>query len=96
MLIVLAYDVDFTTENGAKRLRRVSKICCNYGIRVQNSVFELQIDTTQFTKLKGELTKVIDSQNDSIRCYILGNKWTNKIELLGKSSQVEQDDCMIF
>ena len=39
MLILITYDVDTTTKEGEKRLRKVAKECVNYGQRVQNSVF---------------------------------------------------------
>ena len=39
-LIVVAYDVNTETPEGRRRLRRVAKVCVNYGQRVQNSVFE--------------------------------------------------------
>lgn len=36
-MILITYDVDTTTTEGAKRLRKVAKECVNYGHRVQNS-----------------------------------------------------------
>ncbi len=39
MLIVVTYDIEVNSKDGSNRLRRISKICENYGIRVQNSVF---------------------------------------------------------
>ncbi|GAA3616471.1 hypothetical protein GCM10022296_20580 [Secundilactobacillus similis DSM 23365 = JCM 2765] len=45
MLIVAAYDIAITSDGGQKRLSRVAKICSRYGRRVQNSVFECNIDT---------------------------------------------------
>ena len=56
-----------------KRLRKVSKICENYGIRVQNSVFECVVDNLQFEMLKSDIDKVIDKERDSVRYYNLGN-----------------------
>lgn len=44
MLILITYDVNTETEAGRKRLRKVAKQCVNYGQRVQNSVFECQLD----------------------------------------------------
>lgn len=46
MLLLITYDVNVTEEGGKKRLRTVAKICENYGIRVQNSVFECNVDAT--------------------------------------------------
>ena len=47
MFILITYDVNTTDAAGKKRLRRVAKLCVNYGIRVQNSVFECQADAAQ-------------------------------------------------
>ena len=44
MMVLLTYDVDVTSTEGRGRLRRVAKLCESYGIRVQNSVFEMMID----------------------------------------------------
>ena len=43
MNILVTYDVDTISENGQRRLRQVAKICKNYGLRVQNSVFECDV-----------------------------------------------------
>ena len=40
MFVLITYDVSTEDTAGKKRLRRVAKICMNYGVRVQNSVFE--------------------------------------------------------
>lgn len=72
-MIVLSYDVDTTDAAGAKRLRKVAKICEAKGCRVQNSVFELLVDPAQLTTLKAQLEKVIDPEKDSVRFYRLGS-----------------------
>ena len=54
MLVVVAYDVNTETEDGRKRLRRVAKLCENYGQRVQNSVFECLVDAAQWTQLRAD------------------------------------------
>ena len=52
MMVVLSYDVDTSDSAGAKRLRKVAKVCEAYGCRVQNSVFELLIEPAQLVALK--------------------------------------------
>ena len=85
MLLVVAYDVETTNPAGAKRLRSVAKLCQKYGVRVQNSVFEIETSAAQLVELKGGLQSIIDQEQDSIRIYHLGNSWQNKIEVLGKN-----------
>ena len=72
MMVVLSYDVDTSDSAGAKRLRKVAKVCEAYGCRVQNSVFELLIEPAQLVALKARLTAVIDADKDSVRFYRLG------------------------
>jgi CRISPR-associated protein Cas2 len=67
MLVLITYDVNTETAVGRKRLRRVSKICVDYGQRVQNSVFECNMDAAKFRLVKNRLLKEIDFETDSLR-----------------------------
>lgn len=96
MLIVVGYDVSLTDESGAKRLRRVAKICEHYGQRVQNSVFECLVDTLEFKQLQNELIKVINLELDSLRFYNLGKNYTNKVTHIGAKETTNMDEPMIF
>ncbi len=96
MMILLTYDVDFTKPNGAKRLRKVAKLCERYGVRVQNSVFEIMIDSAQLIGFKAEIAKIIDEKSDSVRFYRLGNKWETKIDFLGIEKGFAQDQPLIL
>ena len=53
MMIILTYDVNTESVSGKKRLRKVAQICLNYGIRVQNSVFECNLDASQLVTFEG-------------------------------------------
>lgn len=83
MKVLVTYDVNTSSEHGARRLRRVAKACQNYGLRVQNSVFECTLDEAKFVVLRDELLSIIDSENDSVRFYFLGNKWQKRVETIG-------------
>lgn len=96
MMIVLTYDVDFTQPNGAKRLRKVAKLCEQYGVRVQNSVFEIMMDSSQLASFKSNLLEIIDKKKDSVRFYRLGNNWENKIDILGIEKGFQQDQPIIL
>lgn len=85
MMILITYDVNTIENDGNKRLRKVSKVCLDYGQRVQNSVFECNVDPAQFVKIKHELSKIIDFKKDSLRFYKLGKNWENRIETIGKN-----------
>ena len=96
MMLVVTYDVDTSDTAGQKRLRKVAKICERYGMRVQNSVFEVLVDAAQLVTLKSELEKVIDIAQDSVRFYRLGNTYENRIETMGKRLLVEAGIALIF
>ena len=65
MLVLVSYDVTTTDKAGQKRLRRVAKVCKNYGQRVQYSVFECMVDPAQWTVLRQNLVDEIDTGKDS-------------------------------
>ena len=96
MLVLVTYDIDVTDPTGQKRLRRVAKQCVNYGIRVQNSVFECQVDAAQYTELKHRLLKEMDEEKDSIRFYSLGNHFTGKVEHFGIQNGIDLSEPLIL
>lgn len=96
ILVLITYDVATSSENGVKRLRKVSKKCQDYGQRVQNSVFECVVDATELTKLKKELMDLIDEEQDSLRIYRLGNNYQNKVEHVGAKASFNVEAPLIF
>ncbi len=94
--MLITYDVNTQTSQGVKRLSRVAKVCTNYGQRVQNSVFECLIDTTQFVMIKKQLIDIIDEEKDSIRYYILGDKYKNKVEHIGVQKSFDLSGTLII
>lgn len=83
MLVLVTYDVNTESKLGQARLRRVAKLCENYGQRVQNSVFECLVDSTQWTELRKRLADLANLEVDSLRFYFLGNNWQRRVEHLG-------------
>lgn len=96
MLILVTYDVDTSDAQGAKRLRKVAKLCERTGMRVQNSVFEVLVDAAELAALKAELSKVIDPRCDSIRFYRLGNSYRHKIETMGRTPLVQAGEPLLL
>ena len=89
MMILVTYDISVSDSGGTKRLRQISKACLDYGIRVQNSVFECNIDPAQWVKLKANLLKIYDKAQDSLRFYMLGSNWRPKVEHHGVKPAVD-------
>ena len=96
MLILVTYDVNTETNAGQARLRKVAKICKNYGQRVQNSVFECLLDASQYVEFKAKLEEIIDYEKDSLRFYKMGNNYKHKVEHVGVHPEVSQNDILII
>ncbi len=96
MLILVTYDVETANAEGARRLRKVAKLCERYGMRVQNSVFEVLVDAAQLSVLKAELAKTIDKEQDSVRFYRLGNSYKHKIETMGKATLIQAGEPLLL
>mgnify|MGYP004537494487 FL=1 len=96
MMTLVSYDVSTTDHKGKTRLRKVATECQNYGQRVQNSVFEIDVDYGTFLKVKDKLLKIIDQQHDSLRIYYLGNNWKHRIEHYGTKETYDPEGVLIF
>lgn len=83
MLVLVTYDVSVVSAGGQRRLRNIAKTCLDYGVRVQNSVFECEIDPAHFVTLKNRLMEIFDPEEDSLRFYFLGKKGRQKVEHVG-------------
>lgn len=96
MMILITYDVSTESAEGRNRLRKVAKQCVNYGIRVQNSVFECKLNAAQYVVVKDELLKLINLKEDSIRFYKLGSNYEKQIEHYGIKETINIDKPVIF
>lgn len=97
MLVLITYDVSVVTPEGRRRLRQIAKVCLDYGVRVQNSVFECDVEPAQFTRLQDELLSIYDEEEDSLRFYFLGKKGRQKVEHHGaKPTDDPLNDVLIL
>ena len=95
MLILITYDVNTETAAGRTRLRKVAKQCVNYGQRVQNSVFECQMDAAKYRQVKAILEDLIDKEKDSLRFYYLGNHYQAKVEHFGAKQTYQAEGLLM-
>ncbi|QQG66169.1 CRISPR-associated endonuclease Cas2 [Desulfobulbus oligotrophicus] len=95
MMILVSYDVQTSDPGGAKRLRRIAKVCRNFGQRVQFSVFECLVDPAQWTKLRQSLIDEMDQETDSLRFYFLGANWRKRVEHVGAKAGLDQEGPLI-
>ena len=89
MYVLVTYDVQTSDPQGAKRLRKVARICKNYGQRVQNSVFECLVTPAQMVSLEQELSSNIDHTSDSLRISQLGSNDKRNIKMIGKETSFD-------
>ena len=95
MKVLISYDVSTTSSAGRGRLRKVAKECQNHAQRVQNSVFEADLDYSSFLRLKDRLLKLIDPEQDSLRFYYLGNNWKKRVEHVGAKKTYDPEGVII-
>lgn len=96
MYILVTYDVDTTSKEGARRLRCVAKACMDYGQRVQNSVFECEVTEVQYCLLKERIRAIIDMRFDSIRFYVLSKNENRRVEVIGVETAYKVNDALII
>lgn len=96
MYILVAYDVDTTSKEGARSLRCVAKACVDYGQRVQNSVFECEVTEAQYCLLIERIKDIIDMSLDSVRFYILSKNENKRVEVIGAETAYKVNDALII
>lgn len=96
MLVLITYDVSTQNAAGKARLRKVAKECVNYGQRVQNSVFECNLDASQLLLLKDRLVSLINEKEDSVRFYYLGNNYQTKVEHFGRKTSYDAEGILMI
>ena len=95
MMVVVSYDVSTIDPKGQARLRRVAKVCKDYGQRVQYSVFECSVDPAKWAFFRNRLIKQIDPDMDSLRFYFLGSNWRRRVEHIGAKKPMDPDDPLV-
>ena len=95
MLILVTYDVSTESSAGRRRLRRVAKVCKDYGQRVQKSVFECQVTQAQLETLKHDLLGEIDEEEDNLRFYRLHEPLEKNVTEYGKFRAVDFDGPLL-
>ncbi len=90
MLHVVAYDVV-----SDRRLYRVAKICEDYGVRIEKSVFECDLEEGEFERFWDRLGKVV-ADVDSVIDYPIAQSFRSKIRTLGASRHEMPTETLVF
>ena len=94
--MLVTYDVATEDAAGRRRLRRVARLCKDFGQRVQYSVFECDVDAAQWTALRARLIAEIDRKTDSLRFYRLGVNWRSRVEHVGTKESYDPRAPLVF
>ena len=79
---LVAYDI-----SDPKRLRRVAKVCEDFGLRKQFSVFFCRLAPVDLVRLKSRLYDVIDLDQDQVLFIPLCTRCAAAIEALGRPTE---------
>lgn len=91
-MYLVCYDIE-----DDKIRTRVAKILEGWGYRVQYSVFECDIDTSQMDALASRLEKALgEPENGSIRIYRICASCLDKSYGLGDTPQPENQPCFLL
>lgn len=91
MLTLIGYDI---TDH--KRLARVARICEDYGLRVQYSLFECRLEETDFEELWLKLLFEINEREDRIVAYQIDAKSAKKTLTAGTMVCSEKVVCYVI
>lgn len=67
-----------------KRLRRVARVCEDFGYRRQLSVFLVRVSATDFVRLRNRLYEVINLKQDQVLFIPLCGRCAAGLESLGR------------
>lgn len=95
MLHLVSYDIP-STPSGNRRRAKVAKYLEGIGLRVQCSVFELDIDPQKFGAVLAGIEELIELDEDSIRVYPLCGTCVAKVHRLGREAPLESAPVMIW
>ena len=96
MLVLVTYDVGEIKLGGQNRLRHIAEACMNYGLRVQKSVFECNVEPAEWERLKATLLDIYMPEKDSLRFYFLGSNWKRRVEHHGVSDAPDMEAPLIL
>lgn len=74
-----------------RRLSRVAKILKDYGTRVQQSKFEIDVNDKSFLELKSRIDKVIEPAEDGVKYIPLCERCLHKTEIIGQGRLIDPE-----
>jgi CRISPR-associated protein Cas2 len=91
VLVIISYDIVDT-----KRRTKLAKKLLNFGMRVQYSVFECELDAKQIAAMKKQVLEYVDLEKDSLRLYKLCETCVQQIESFGIKKGWEEEETIVI
>lgn len=91
MLRIIAYDIA-----ASKRLRRVARICEDFGVRVEKSVFECDLDEGKFGVFWKKLLNAFDPSEDYLVAYPVCRQCGQRVLSAGVTHRPDHSDVLVF
>ena len=91
MLYLVSYDI-----SDDRRRYKLAKLLEDYGMRVQYSVFELEVSPEMFAGVRREIGEVVDLEEDNIRTYPICAACARNVEKVGTAVKYAEEDYLIF
>ena len=78
MIYIIAYDI---ADN--KRRLRIAKTLESWGYRIQESVFQLRLDSATLARVRSSLAALISDTEDVIHIYPICSSCADRADILG-------------
>ena len=87
MNMIVAYDIA-----DPRRLNKVAKIIKDYGVRVQKSIFEVDVIGRRFHEMKARVEDLIKASEDGVKYFPLCEKCAGTVEIIGQGVFIVPDE----
>ena len=85
--MIVAYDIA-----DPRRLNKVAKLIKDYGVRVQKSIFEVDVDNRRFSEMKVRIEEIIEASEDGVKYFPLCEKCAGTVEIIGQGVFIDPDE----
>ena len=85
MNMIVAYDIAHP-----KRLQRIARVMKDYGLRVQKSIFEVDVNDCQFREMKCRAEAEMVAEEDGVKFFPMCGRCSDTVLTLGKNIRIEE------
>lgn len=85
MNMVVAYDIA-----NPRRLQRIAKVMKDYGLRVQKSIFEVEVTPYQFAEMRRRAEAEMVAEEDGVKFFPLCGRCCDTVLTYGRYVKTEE------